>query len=169
MIAQLFKLVLALGLPMAILSYFLLHWSYESGRLSRESDRKTDRAALKEMKKEARKNRKKIPPTNVVHRKWLRFGGGFYGAAGLWTLLVVELADLFSLIVDWPGLGEIFAGGPVGFLIRFIHNQIGNFVTAITWFDYWSDITGDANIGLVFLVAIGSYSLARRAARKGPS
>ena len=165
--AEIFIVVFGLGLPVALLSYLLLHWSYESGRLSRDSDNKAHRAALKEMKKAARK--KDIPGANFVTRKWLRFGGGFYGAAGLWTLLVAELADLFSLIINWPGIGGILAGGPTRILADFIRNQIGNFVNAITWFDYWSDVTGDANIGLVFMVAIGSYSLGRRAAKARPT
>jgi len=143
-----------------------MRWSYQTGRLSRDSDRKIDRAALKEMRKAARK--KKLIGTNVVHRKWLRFGGGFYGTAALWTFLVAELVDLFSLIVDWPGLGEIFAGGPVGFLIRLFLNQIGNFGTAMTWFGFWSDMAGDFNIGLLFLLVIGSYAVGRRLAKSGP-
>lgn len=165
MMAQLFIVVFGLGLPMALLSYLLLHWSYESGWLSRDSDNKAHRAALKEMKKAARK--KDIPGANFVTKKWLRFGGGCYGAAGLWTLLAAELADLFSLIINWPGIGQFFAGGPVNFLVGFIKNQVQNFVTAITWFDYWSDVAGDANIGLVFLVAVGGYSLGKRAAKAG--
>lgn len=167
MTAQIFTVVFGLGLPVAVLSYLLLGWSYKSGRLGRDSDHKAQRAALKEMKKAARK--KDIPEANFVTRKWLRFGGGFYGAAGLWTLLVAELADLFSLIIDWPGIGRIFAGGPINFLVGLIKNQIGNFVTAITWFDYWSDLAGDAGIGLVFLVAVGGYSIGRRAAKAGPA
>lgn len=165
MIGQIFIVVFGLGLPVAVLSYLLLHWSYESGRISRDSDHRAHRAALKEMKKAARK--KELPRVNFVHQKWLRFGGGFYGAAGLWTLLVAELADLFSLIIDWPGIGELFAGGPISFLVGFITNQIGNFISAMIWFDFWSDAAGDAGIGLVFVVAIGGYSLGRRAAKAG--
>ena len=166
MIGQIFIVVFGLGLPVLLLSYLLLHWSYKSGRLGREPGNKAQRAALKEMKKAA--PRQDLPKVNFVTRKWLRFGGGFYGAAGLWTLLVAELADLFSLIIDWPGIGRIFAGGPINFLVGLIKNQIGNFVTAITWFDYWSDFAGNADIGLVFLVAIGGYSIGRRAAKAGP-
>ena len=166
MIAQTFIAVFALGLPVALLSYLLLHWSYGSGRKSRGTVGKADQAAPTETKQAA--NKKQTPGANLAFKKWARFGGGFYGAAALWTLLVAELADLFSLIINWPGIGGIFAGGPASFLIGFIRNQIGNFVTAMTWFNYWSDVADDVNIGLLFLLAMGGYSIGRRAARAVP-
>ena len=166
MTAQIVRAVLGLGLPVAVLSYLLLRWAYVTGRLSRDSDKKAHRAALKEMKKAARK--RELPGANAVYRKWFRFGGGFYGAAALWTLVVVEVVDLFSLITDWTRIAEIFAGGPIDFLAGFIANQIENFVTAITWFDYWSDATGDANVALLFVLAMGGYSIGARAAKAWP-
>ena len=40
----------------------------------------------------------------VVQKKWARFGGGFYGATAIWTLIVLELSDLYALVADWPGM-----------------------------------------------------------------
>ena len=37
----------------------------------------------------------------------MKFGGGFYGITAVATLILIEIADLFSFINDFPGAAAL--------------------------------------------------------------
>jgi hypothetical protein len=69
----------------------------------------------------------------------MKFGGGFYGLAALYTFVIVEIADISAFLMNFPGLNVLLADGIIALLVNALINQIMNFVTAITWFIYWGD------------------------------
>ena len=92
MLFEAFTAVLQLGLPVAVLTAIVLRPLYASQELDREQDAKTLNASLKALGKARKKN--KQANANLIEAKWWQFGGGFYGAAALWTFVVLELNEV---------------------------------------------------------------------------
>ena len=126
--------ILKLGLPMMVFSWLLFHWLFSEGNLGRDVKHKALKSHLKDHKKLLKKsgNKKAL----FVYSRWGWFGGGFYGLAGLWSFLVIEIGDLINFL----SAGNYFAGletGIVNFIISFLINQLANSIQALLWFSYW--------------------------------
>ena len=89
---------------------------------------------------------------NPVHRKWLAFGGGFYGVLALLTYVVIELYEIRDFFVQFHGLLDFLNEITLGLLIGFLVNSILNFIWAITWPVYWLERI-PANFAWIWLVA----------------
>ncbi|TGD71091.1 hypothetical protein E4634_19805 [Mangrovimicrobium sediminis] len=135
--------LLIAGLPLFLLSLLLVSWALHRGWLTGTSVKELQGSldALKKSQKD-KNNSNKVDP---ALGKWLRFGGGFYGLVALYTLLVIELVDVFRFLA---GLAELVIdlrlGAVVGLAIEFFVNAIMNFVTAIAWPAYWLADSRDA-------------------------
>lgn len=154
---------LKLGLPVAGLSWLLFHRLYSIGEIDREADGKVVRTSMKRMRKAFKD--KASRGDNLLHNKWMRFGGGFYGVAGLWTFIVIELIDFLSFVWNFPGFAALFEDGLIAFLFDMLGNQISNFVSAIVWFNYWP--TESQSPFLWGIAAYLGYGLGVGLARKG--
>ena len=106
---------------------------------------------------------------NSFLKKWLDFGGGFYGIVAFVKLIFIELKQIRDLFVNWQSM-EIFTGGQVdigfifGSLFHFIFGQIENFVTAIIWpLNYLGSFSILESL-LFFAVTYGLYLWARKLA-----
>ena len=124
-----------LGLPMTLLSWFLFSWMFEGGEISREDGHKAISSRVKELKKGAES--KQETRKNLIYDKWMWFGSGFYGLAGLWTLLVIEVREFIGFLFNLSSLSSLAAEGLVNVLIEFLINQLGNVLQAFLWFGYW--------------------------------
>ncbi len=150
------------GLPVAVLTWYLFLRLYKAGKLDRSLGHKALKPELKALKKQNKD--KQTRSTHLLHNRWMRFGGGFYGLAGLWTFIVVEVKDTAGFVWDFPGFEALFADGVISLLADVLANQITNFVTAITWFVYW----GKDGVGIPISMAVAylSYLLGMHLARK---
>ncbi len=124
-----------LGLPMTLLSWFLFSWMFEGGEINREDDHKVISSRVKELKKGAESKRE--PGKNLIYDKWMWFGSGFYGLAGLWTLLVIEVREFIGFLLNISSLSSLAADGLITVLIDFLISQLGNILQAFLWFSYW--------------------------------
>ena len=152
MIHELILAILQLGAPIAILSGLLLRRLYDRGALSREDDF-DDLGG-------------KIKPrgvTDFVESKWVMLGGGFYGAAALWTLIVMEIDQGFGLLSDLPWLIEELQRGIINLAITFFIEQLMTFIDAALWFLYWP--SQSSFIAVWFVVAYFSYQIGARYAK----
>ncbi len=162
MLIQILQAFIALGLPVAILSWLVLRQLYDKGKLNRTDDHKQVAANLKELKKRNRES--KELGQNLIQTKWMQFGGGFYGLAALWTFVVIEVTDVFRLITDFPGFAALFEGGVISLLVSLLVNQIQNLVAAFVWFRFWA---GDgSSIPIWFAIAYAGYLAGMYAARR---
>ena len=125
---------LKLGLPLLALSWLLFNWLFTEGELERDTGHKAMHARLKKMKSSFRK--KTGGNTRYLYDKWGWFGGGFYGLAGLWTFLVIEVNDFTGYLMSGRLL-EPFAAGWINFFINFLIQQLANSIQALVWFSYW--------------------------------
>ena len=106
-----------------------------------------------------------LSSSNPFLKKWMDFGGGYYGIVAFVKLVLIELAQLKGFIGDWDGsksLGDFFS---IGTLISFFVEQIQNFVAAIIWpTDYLREFSiGECAIFVLITYAFyeGSKTLAR--------
>lgn len=154
-----------LGIPMAVLGGLMFNWLYGAGQLSRDDGHKAIRERLNELRKQHKTNKSKNG--NYLYKQWLFFGGGFYGLAVLWTLLVIEVGELIGFIINFD-LAILFADGIVGVLVNLVVSQLANVVTALFWFGYWPAGGGGALVAWV-AVAYGGYLFGIHLARDNDS
>lgn len=128
----LLEAIIKLGIPMVILSWIIFTWLYGGGDLDRNAGRKSIEAQVKKIKKHGGNS-------NYMMEKWMWFGSGFYGLAGLWTFAVIEIGDLLRVIFNPSSIPESFDHGFVTAAVELVLNQLGNLITAFLWFSYWAD------------------------------
>ncbi len=152
--------VTVLGLPVLAFSWFLFLKLFQSGSLGRELDRKTLTAEMKKFGKAASKN--KASKSRYFYDKWMWFGGGFYGLAGLWTFAVIETQQAITFAIDFPGFAAMTENGVISFLINFALNQLGNLLQGLVWFTWWPADSILLWIGVAYLGYWVGIELARR-------
>lgn len=135
MFTELLHAIVELGLPVAALSWLLFYRLYSRGQLARDADSKTIGASLKAMRKAEKGSAE--TSDSVLHTKWMKFGGGFYGVAAAWTLIYIEASGIIGVIVHPSVLKEMFDNGLVAFVTNQITGQISTFVDAAIWFSWW--------------------------------
>lgn len=156
---EIFYAILQLGLPVAVVAWFLFHRLYADGELDRDDGYRSVRSRLRDIKKSSRRN----PTRDIVRNRWMKFGGGFYGAAGLWTFAVIEIRDFAGFVSDFPGTAALFADGIFSFAVDAFVNQVQNFVSALVWFTWWP---GQQDSLLIWvLVAYAGYLVGLNVAR----
>lgn len=133
----LLRAVFELGLPVAALSWLLFYRLYSRGELARDADRKALSLGLKRIKRASKT--KDAPSDSLLHKKWMKLGGGFYGVAALWTLLVMETGGIVKAIVHPSSIENWFRDGVVEFIINWVVGQFTTFMQAFLWFSWWPD------------------------------
>jgi len=165
MAVDILKAIIELGLPLALLSWLIFMRLFVSGKLDRQSDRKSIERGVKKIKALFKNEKKKSfaekSKTDLVFEKWMYFGSGFYGLAALWTFLVIELSELIDFVFNFPGLDVLFGDGLISFLFNVGMNQLGNLISAFVWFSYW-----DGSMLIWVLVAYAGYHAGIEAARR---
>ena len=153
--------IVELGLPVAALSWLLFYRLYSRGELQRDADRKAIRAGLKQIRQESKKS--KMPVDSILQKKWMRFGGGFYGLAALWTLIVIEVGGAAATIAHPSSIETMFKGGLFDFIINWVVNQFSTFLQALLWFNWWAQ-RGQSQAAW-FVVALIGYTAGLELAR----
>jgi hypothetical protein len=158
MVVSFIKLLAILGIPVFLVTWYLFRRLYQRGELTSGADYTAIKSHLKDIKKQ------KSGRDNLLHKKWMKFGGGFYGVTAVTTWVWIELVDLWGLIVDFPGFAAIFGDGVIGFLVGMLVNQFQNFLQALLWFAYWGE--GGGSIFMIIAIAYCSYLLGVRAGER---
>jgi hypothetical protein len=175
MLRELLRASIMAGIPVALASYFLFSWALRRRQLGTMTSLKEVEQEIKRQSKEQsrlRKERKRAgvgsmlaegahlsraSQLDLVHNKWLAFGGGFYGVVGLLTYVVVELGDLRDFLLGFESVWALISRFGLDMLVELLVNALRNFVVAIAWPAYWlSDIHSDY-IWLWFAVAYAAY------------
>jgi hypothetical protein len=151
-----------LGIPMVVLSWVIFTRLYGGGELDRKADKKSIGAQVKNMKKSFKK-KKEGGTSNYMVEKWMWFGSGFYGLAGLWTFVVIEITDVVRVILNPTIISDSLDDGLVSAAVNLVVNQFSNFVTAFVWFGYWPD----EGVIIWLLVAYVGYWIGEELARRG--
>jgi hypothetical protein len=184
MLQDLFRAILAAGVPVGVATYLLVWWALRRGYIGSATTVRDVEQSFKRLTKEQsaarreqKKRRKRGSPGNPasfaagpehkpalrvgamtpLHGKWLAFGGGFYGVVGLLTYGVVELGELRDFFLGFESLGALIAQFGFDMLVGILVNAAKNFVIALAWPVYWlSDIRSN-HVWIWFVVAYGAY------------
>ena len=100
-----------------------------------------------------------------VQRKWLKFGGGFYGIVAMYTYLLVEWQEIAAFISGFGGFGAFIRNLGIDVIIRMFIEGLKNFITAISWPVYWMHEFGSGRIWLWLCVTYAGYWLGMRLAQ----
>ena len=175
MIFEFFRALLLAGVPVGLASYFLFSWVLRRRQLGSAISLRQVEQAIKLQSKERKRQQKQLRRTGVasmladgtplspasgldlVHNKWLAFGGGFYGVAGLLTYVVVELGDLRDFLLGFESVWMLISGFGVQMLVDLLVNALQNFVVAIAWPAYWLSEIQSGRIWLWLAVAYAGY------------
>lgn len=158
MIFEVLAALFVLGIPVFLITWYLFRRLYRTGRLELGVDMETLKQNLKELKKQ------KESSGDFLHRNWMKFGGGFYGVTAVATLILIEISDLFSFLVNFPGFAALFENGVFSLIVDLIVNQIQNFITSLLWFSHWGE--GMSGILIWAASAYAGYWAGLRAAER---
>lgn len=161
MLSELPRAILEIGLPVAALSWLLFYRLYSRGELARDADRKAIGASLKSMRKAQKESRS--TSDSLIHTKWMKFGGGFYGVAAAWTLIYIEASGVIGVVLHPSTVPDMFSNGIGGFIAQQISGQVSTFVDAATWFNWWPGRGHNpiAWFGVAYAAYIAGLELAR--------
>jgi NTP pyrophosphatase (non-canonical NTP hydrolase) len=163
--------VLLLGLPVTALTYFLMRLVLSSGTIDRFESRKDLEKKLSKLKKNHDKDKEKSvnKVKNPVARKWLDFGGGFYGLMAFFTYILIEVGEIADFVRSLSDLEKFISSLGFDLLIQFLINSILNFVYAMIWFITLQNVYYTSYPLLWLLIAYGSYLLGAWLARDYPT
>lgn len=159
---DLFWACLLLGLPLTAFSWLVFAWLFTNMEVDRKADGKTLNASLKKLRKKTAKQAGPRSRAEFVYDKWMWFGGGFYGLAGVWTFAVIEIRQMVGFAFDFASWGELMDDGFVSFLIEFVLNQLVNMLQGLIWFSYWPAESTLLWILVAYLGYLVGIELARR-------
>ena len=177
MIRELLRALFLAGLPVAATSFLLVWWSLRQGYLAPAGSVRAMEKNMKQQSKQRRQERKQrkaakksgqaLPLTgtegapgariDLVHNKWLAFGGGFYGVVALITYVVVEFGELRDFFLGFESLAALLAGFGISMLVNLLVDAVMNFVVAIAWPAYWMSEVASSHIWIWFGVAYLGY------------
>ncbi|MFT7244490.1 MAG: hypothetical protein ACI82A_001847 [Candidatus Azotimanducaceae bacterium] len=158
MIFDVLESLFVLGLPVFLVTWYLFRRLYERGDLEIGTDYKTIKSNLKTIKKQGKQS------SDMLHKRWMKFGGGFYGLTAVVTLILVEVADIWNFLFHFPGFDVLFEDGLIGFIVGLLVNQFQNFIAACLWFAHWGN--GGSSMLVWVVVPYGCYLLALRTAEQ---
>jgi hypothetical protein len=143
-------------LPLALITGGIYYRSFVRGLFSETSDPRALKEEIKRKKAErkAEKDKTKKLTGSLVHDKWFKFGGGFYGLMALITYIFVEIGEIFDFFKNFTSIIDFFNTISIAMIIQLIIESIKNFITAFTWFLYWGDIIDSVRN---WLWLIGAY------------
>ena len=161
MFSTLFVSFFQVFLPVTLTAYLIIGWMLHAGKLEPFGDRKDLDAKLKNFKKTRKETKEK--ETNFALKKWMTFGGGFYGTAAFYTYFVIELKEVLAFIAKVFDPANWHFSITLDLIINFFINSLMNFVSAIMWFQYWGS-DGPNVIWVNFIMAYVGYMLGSKLA-----
>ncbi len=147
MMLEILKAALLAGLPVAFVSYYLI-------KLTHDIDQ--------DQHNENTKKQKSVHLRQVIYNKYLKFGGGFYGAVALITYLHIECYQVIDFINKFTSLSDFIDRIGLGMLIKFFIEAIMHFITAIIWPTYWHKYLPIGSFWIWIIVAILAHSAATK-------
>lgn len=174
MVLEFFRALLLAGLPVGLTSYFLFSWALRRRPPAAVTSLKALQRELKQQSKEKAKRKKankrdfaavlaegahfsRDSQLDLIHNKWLTFGGGFYGVVGLLTYAVVEFSELWDFAMGFENVWALIAQFGLNTLVNLLLEALRNFIVAIAWPAYWMSEIQTGRIWLWFVVAYAGY------------
>lgn len=157
---EVFWAMLMAGIPIGIFTLALVWWALQAGHFKEFSDtgalqREIKAMSGKKKKKEAQKGETR--PLHPLQKKWAKFGGGFYGIVAFFTYIVVEVLEVFGMIMNFGGFIDFIKQLDLDVIIHMFVQALMNFVTAIAWPAYWIRRVDAGQVWIWFGMAYAGY------------
>lgn len=132
---EIVKAIAIAGLPIAIVGFFLVLWSIKKNYIGFDDSLKQ----LKQKKKESDDKQSEFK-LNPIHRKWLFFGGGYYGTMAFVTYIVIEAKEILDFFANYTSFSHLLEQISLSAIISLVIESFLNLIPAFIWFSYWPDI-----------------------------
>jgi hypothetical protein len=158
MIIDILKALLYAGLPIALVSYFLV--------IIARKETQTNTKNAKQLKQELQQTEFTEQGfwKAFLYKKWMKFGGGFYGVVTFLTYLHIELFEVIDFIQSFFGTDSILSKIGLMLFVEFFVDSIINFVYAFLWPFYWSKYLPIGSFWVWLGVAILAHIIATQIA-----
>lgn len=162
MITDIFTSCIESGPGIAVMAYLVFGYAFFNEVIADVSDKKARKASLDALKKDRKKKGRR---KNFVLDRWMRFGGGFYGIAALYTYVIIEIQEVGAFIIRMLDPDNWTFDITIDLLIQLIINSVVNFIQALLWFSIW--FPGKGPVGIVAWLLCGylAYVIAGRVAQ----
>jgi len=132
---EIIKSIFYAGVPVALVSFLLVLWAIKKDYM--EYDEKIE--SLKKKKKQAKKDNSEFK-VNPVHKKWLYFGGGYYGLMAFITYTYIEVLEVGDFFKNYSSFSDLIDQISISAVIGLIVDSFMNIIPAFTWFIYWPKV-----------------------------
>lgn len=158
LLTETLKAAFLAGIPVALVTFGMILLALRKGYFGEhDGSHGSVEKALKGMKRKDRKDRSKAGSGDLLHKNWLKFGGGFYGIVALLTYALVELDEIIQFINRFEGFSHFLEIIGLGLIIDFFINSLMNFITAITWPVHWMAAIDSSHMFVWFIMAYLAY------------
>ena len=135
MIIDIIKAIIIAGIPVALVSYFFTTLTLKKTPLKAQNSKEL-KVELKTAKIE--KDHEENAITQMLHKKWMYFGGGFYGVLVFITYIHIEIFQVIDFAKNFTGFQDFIDSIGLSMIINFFLEAIMNLVSAFLWFFYWN-------------------------------
>lgn len=132
---EVLRIIFMAALPISAIAFIMMFYTLKNGYV----DLNGNVDDLKKRKKQAEKDKVDFN-VNPIHRKWLFFGGGYYGLMALATYAHVEFIEVYEFFSAFSTFAAFIDQVTLGALIRLVIESFLNLFPAFTWFLYWPKI-----------------------------
>ena len=134
MILDILKAIFIAGIPVALVSYFFTRLTSKKTPLMAQNS--------KELKLELKNTHIDHDPeenfiANMLHKKWMRFGGGFYGVMVFITYIHIEVYQIIEFVRNFTSFQNFIDSIGFMMILNFFIEAFTNLITAFLWFTYW--------------------------------
>jgi nitrogen fixation-related uncharacterized protein len=154
LIEALWALVMV-SVPVGLFTLAIAWWAMLNGHLDDVNDSQAIGLSLKNLSKN--KDKSGNDERNIVHKKWAKFGGGFYGIVAFFTYIVIEMIEITTLITNFGGLWAFIKGLNLDVIIQIFIEGIMNFVSAMVWPVFWMKRIDTDQTWMWFVAAYAGY------------
>jgi len=158
MIIDIIKAIFYAGLPIALASYFLVIIA------RKETNTKTKNAKqLKQQLQQTEFSEQGFWKA-FLYKKWMKFGGGFYGIVTFLTYLHIEIIEVIDFFQSFFGTESILSKLGLMLFVEFFVDSIINFVYAFLWPFYWTKYLPIGSIWVWLGIALLAHIVATQLA-----
>lgn len=172
-LTEIFRALLMVGLPICLFTLLMVWWALHRKHFRETSNFNSLEREIKAMSKSKKNNNENEIKTNpghssydLIHKKWMKFGGGFYGIVALFTWLVIEATDIAQMVINFGGFIKFLQNINIGLFIHVFIEALINFIVAIIWPVYWLKQIDTNQAWLWFIAAYFGYWLGIKLAQE---
>lgn len=134
MILDTLNAIIIAGVPVGLVSYFFTTLTSKKTQI-KATNSKELKVELKNAK--FKKDQEEHLITHMMHQKWLKFGGGFYGVMVFITYVHIEIIQIIDFFKNFTSFQDFLDSIGFSMVINFFIEAIMNLVSAFIWFIYW--------------------------------